>query len=165
MKTCTKCGEDKELDQFHPNFMSPSGIRNYCVDCHKIQMKEWYSKNKQRNRESHLKRKYGLNIEQYEQILQQQNGCCAICNREASQFRRAMAVDHIHKGPRAGFIRGILCDNCNRRLIGQHVDGNLLRKMADYVDQDLGICVPEAMINTKKKRKKKVVKQNSIPRL
>jgi DNA-directed RNA polymerase subunit RPC12/RpoP len=97
------------------------------------------------NRERHLKAKYGLSIEKYNQLLNKQNGKCAICEKDSSEFKQNLAVDHNHA---TGEIRGLLCSYCNHRLVGRHRDGNLLRKMADYVDGGTGWFVP------KKKRTK-----------
>ena len=64
-----------------------------------------------------LKRKYGLTLEQYENILKEQNYRCAICNRNASEIYKSksrLSVDHNHE---TGEIRGILCTGCNGRLL------------------------------------------------
>jgi Recombination endonuclease VII len=57
------------------------------------------------NRKSHLKRKYGLTLEAFDELLEAQGGGCAICgNPDADN------VDHDHA---TGRVRGILCFNCN----------------------------------------------------
>jgi hypothetical protein len=53
---------------------------------------------------------YGLSAEQYRQLLEQQNGVCAICKRRS---RRALCVDHCHATRQ---VRGLLCDKCNTAL-------------------------------------------------
>lgn len=93
-----------------------------------------------------LKIKYGITPEQYDELLAKQEGKCAICDKEAEEFEVRLAVDHDHK---SGEIRGLLCRYCNHRVIGRHRDGNLLRKMADYVERTTGWFVPP------KKRKKR----------
>lgn len=57
-----------------------------------------------------LKKKYGLSELEYKNLLSIQFGCCAICGKEASQYKRKLAVDHDHKN---GKIRGLLCVKCN----------------------------------------------------
>ena len=65
-------------------------------------------KNKKRKRERELKVKYGLSLEEYNNILKLQNGVCAICYGVGG--KKGLAVDHCHKTNK---IRGLLCSNCN----------------------------------------------------
>ncbi len=100
---------------------------------------------KLRQRGYALKRKYGITVEQYEELKARQNGCCALCDRHESEFKTNLAVDHDHVSLR---IRGLLCTSCNYRLVARHRDGALLRKIADYVEQGTEWFAPE-----KKKRR------------
>ncbi len=56
-------------------------------------------------------KRYGITVEQYDAMLRQQNGLCAICGRAPKRFR--LAVDHDHE---TGEIRGLLCTRCNLGL-------------------------------------------------
>lgn len=60
---------------------------------------------------SHLKKSYGITIEDYDKILEAQGGTCAIC--DGGTTKRHFAVDHNHK---TGQIRGLLCARCNMGL-------------------------------------------------
>lgn len=115
--------------------------------------KEWADRNKDKRfeirRRSHLRRKFGITLEQYRGLLKKQNNSCAICLRPASDFNKELAVDHNHK---TGEIRGLLCTNCNYRLVAKHQDGELLRRIADYIEQGTGWIVPE---QSKRKKKRK----------
>jgi hypothetical protein len=62
-------------------------------------------------RRGHLRRKFNLTIEQYEEMLNKQHGVCLICGKPPKD--RRLAVDHDHK---TGKIRGLLCGICNRHL-------------------------------------------------
>jgi len=60
----------------------------------------------------------GLTGSEYERLLKEQNGCCAICgrpngHRSCNGNECKLAVDHDHK---TGTVRGLLCNNCNRGL-------------------------------------------------
>ena len=48
--------------------------------------------------------------ERYQELLQAQEYCCAICKRNQKDFKRKLAVDHDHC---TGEVRGLLCDSCN----------------------------------------------------
>jgi hypothetical protein len=61
-------------------------------------------------RKTRLK-KFGITPSEYDRLLSEQNGVCAICER-APKTRR-LAVDHSHW---AGRVRGILCFACNTFL-------------------------------------------------
>lgn len=102
-------------------------------------------------KEYNLKRKYGINLEKYNQLLKKQNNCCAICDKHKDEFKINLAVDHNHI---TGEIRGLLCSYCNRYVIGRHRDGNLLRKMAAYVEQGTGLYVPKKKRPVKRKPKR-----------
>src|SRR5690349_18936485 len=57
----------------------------------------WGKKNYQHRRNYHLMYNYGITQEQYDELLQRQGGCCAVCLRPASSFTKKLAVDHNHK--------------------------------------------------------------------
>lgn len=59
-----------------------------------------------------LKRKYGITLAEYDQMLEEQHGVCAICGGADPSGRR-LAVDHDHE---TGKVRGLLCTSCNTRL-------------------------------------------------
>jgi hypothetical protein len=67
---------------------------------------------------------YGLTVEDYDRLLAEQGGVCAICRQPETRRKRRsstevvpLAVDHDHD---TGVVRGLLCHTCNVRL--GHVD-------------------------------------------
>jgi hypothetical protein len=78
-------------------------------------------------RKHHLRVKYGITMQDYTRMLQEQNGVCAICKQPESRVHpvtknlRQLAVDHDHK---TGKIRGLLCNRCNI-LLGFIEDENV----------------------------------------
>jgi hypothetical protein len=67
-----------------------------------------------RSRRHSLKKHYGITPEQYDKILQLQNGVCAICDQFSPRSgTNNMPVDHCHTTLK---VRGILCHACNTRL-------------------------------------------------
>ena len=68
-------------------------------------------------RNYNLKKKYGIDLEIYKNMLLEQKGVCKICGLPETAIIRgriaALAVDHCHE---TGKVRGLLCMNCNRML-------------------------------------------------
>lgn len=82
------------------------------------------------NRKSHLKRRFGLTLEQYDEMLKSQGGGCALCKRPPPA-RSALHVDHDHE---TGRVRGLLCFTCNNALGDFEDDAVRLREAARYVE-------------------------------
>ena len=80
---------------------------------------------------SHLKSRYGITLEEYEAMLTEQGGVCAICGLpENDRYKRRLSVDHDHE---TGAIRGLLCHMCNTGL-GKFTDSSeLLTSAANYL--------------------------------
>jgi len=77
-----------------------------------------------------LKSMYGLTLEQYNQMLIDQGGGCAICGKSPKPDK-VLFVDHNHS---TGKIRGLLCAGCNNGLgfLGDTSDG--LRRAIQYLE-------------------------------
>ena len=93
--------------------------------------------NRRSNRNSWLKRQYGISLAEYEEMLRKQNGLCAICNlperRVVNGTKFQLNVDHNHN---TGKVRGLLCFVCNTAL-GKFGDSKvLLEKAINYLKQD-----------------------------
>jgi len=87
---------------------------------------------------TNLIKNYGINADQYDAMLKEQNNVCAICNKE-EMCDRLLAVDHCHTSKK---VRGLLCTNCNMAL-GKFQDNvNYLKKAVEYMEKDYN--VPEA---------------------
>jgi hypothetical protein len=78
------------------------------------------------SRTYHLKRRYGLTVEEADALLAAQGGVCAICKTAP-----AVHVDHDHA---TGAVRALLCFNCNGGL-GQFKDNPLALHAAAYYVQ------------------------------
>ncbi len=80
---------------------------------------------------THLKKTYGITIDDYERILASQGGKCAICGGGTS--KRHFAVDHNHGN---GRIRGLLCARCNTGLARFMDKITNLRRAVRYMKDD-----------------------------
>lgn len=69
--------------------------------------------NKKYQREAFDRFKYGLEPEHKQALLDKQNNCCAICGYKFGQKKGDIKVDHCHNN---NYVRGLLCDLCNRGL-------------------------------------------------
>jgi hypothetical protein len=132
-KVCRECGIRKPR----------SGFSERRVICKACRAKKRYWKNPEKfrrlqkefrdahpgwRREQQLKHKYGLSVDQYNEILANQNSMCAICGCYAT----TLAVDHDHVTNR---IRGLICGNCNTGL-GMFKDSvTSLAKAIEYLSK------------------------------
>jgi hypothetical protein len=73
----------------------------------------WQKSNPTKRRNSRLLYQYGLTIEDYNKLLNLQNGLCAICGTENPLPHCNFTVDHNHT---TGNIRGLLCHKCNKAI-------------------------------------------------
>jgi hypothetical protein len=91
------------------------------------------------NRKSHLKRKFGMSLEDYQRLLTLQGGRCAICG-DPPPADAAFHVDHDHE---TGAVRGLLCVRCNNGLGQFREDPQLLVMASQYVDYPEAIADAE----------------------
>lgn len=109
---------------------------------------------KLQKRDSYLKRYYGMSLQDYKIMLDKQDGKCYICQRNAEEFTKNLCVDHDHK---TGEVRGLLCNYCNKYLVGRHRDPKIIYRIYEYLSQPRpGFIVPK-----KKKRSRKGGKRHT----
>lgn len=92
-------------------------------------------KNYDRERARGLRRSFGLELHEYEEMFKKQGGVCAICHEPERGMRGgypiSMAVDHDHE---TGAIRGLLCRGCNQGVGNFNEDPDRLKKAAAYLE-------------------------------
>ncbi len=115
-KRCSQCRESLPLDAFHAHKTQSDGLNTYCKACRKAQ-----------NRETHLRRTYGLTEVDLAELLDKQGGVCAMCKRRPPQH-----VDHDHV---FGQVRGVLCFPCNAALGHLQDSIELIRNGIDYLER------------------------------
>lgn len=113
MKTCSKCGEEKPLDHFHARRRSPDGRKAACAKCERSYQRTRLDK----NRSDLLARRHDMTADEYDAILEAQDGVCGVCGKpetlKTAGGPRRLAVDHDHH---TGLVRGLLCFHCNTTL-------------------------------------------------
>lgn len=120
---------------------------NRCTDCNKEFKYSWTSSKRYRcqicqkryNKNTNLKRDFNITISEYEDMVLEQDGKCAICNslettkssKDPSKTKR-LAVDHCHSSLK---VRGLLCSNCNTAL-GKFKDNiEFLKNAISYLEK------------------------------
>jgi hypothetical protein len=95
--------------------------------------KEYWKKpevrERQRNRE--LKKLYGIDLNEYNLLLESQDYGCAICGstETGAKSSKNFCVDHCHE---TGKVRGLLCKSCNIMLGEAKDNPSILSKGIDY---------------------------------
>ena len=142
-KKCTMCGQYKPITEFYKRVRSRDGLNSRCIECTKKKGAAFRAKRKvmaqkeaerlaRERKAANLMRLYKLSLEEYEQMLKDQNGKCAICGRPVADFERGLAVDHDHE---TGKVRGLICPNCNRGLGGFFDNLDLLKGAVEYLEK------------------------------
>lgn len=127
-KTCKTCGETKPVGDFFKNPTGVHGVRGTCKVCR--------TSNKKNIKRQNIKNKYGITLDDFIAMYEQQDGRCAICDKEVEVYttrdkvNEAANIDHCHV---TGQVRAILCNHCNTGL-GKFLDSpELLLKAAAYL--------------------------------
>jgi hypothetical protein len=79
---------------------------------------------------SRLLRTYGITLEDYDRMYEEQGGGCAICGGQPERSR--FCVDHDHKTNEA---RGLLCEKCNWGIGHFNDTVSLLRLAIKYLER------------------------------
>jgi hypothetical protein len=116
-KTCTHCNKEKLFSEFYKKVGreqyagSISYYDSACIPCAKVRQQKYRDRLTPEQRKNiDLKCMFGITIEQWNKLFENQSGCCAICKMHQSEFKRKLSVDHNHK---TGTVRGLLCMECN----------------------------------------------------
>lgn len=110
--------------------------RTKCLACYKAYHQTYRRDNPAKyahyKRKQHLKQRYGLSLEEYDNRLLAQNHLCAICNIHLQTEGRFAVVDHNHI---TGQVRDILCQQCNAGigLLGDNKE--LIKAAVAYLER------------------------------
>jgi hypothetical protein len=122
-KYCPCCSTVKPLTEFHNRKKERKGVIDKCKVCGKIRNCEWQRKNRLTETREHQRNKtykhnHNITLEEYEKLLEIQDGKCGICGTNIPGGRfNVFCVDHDHKiKDKRKAIRGLLCLACNHGL-------------------------------------------------
>lgn len=158
MGKCLHCDVVKDDTNCKRNARTQDGFRYFCMACEavlgpEVKMRyygrEFEKRNRKRrnaksraymrkrhkrdpniNKADKLKRYYGLSLDEWNDMFEAQNGCCAICGRHASQAYKGLCVDHDHS---SGEVRELLCGHCNFVIGNAFDDISILEQAIEYL--------------------------------
>lgn len=123
MRNCNECGVKETMEA--PFY---KGTNNRCRPCTREYAKQYRSRPEIKEREAErgknrsleqkqeyrLRFAYGIGLDDYNQMLVEQNYLCAICGTDNPGHNgNRFVVDHDHE---TGDVRGLLCSPCNTAL-------------------------------------------------
>ena len=107
--------------------------------------KLYYEKNKEKlqeeGRDYRYKTEFGITLKQYNEMLEDQQGLCAICGKpeqiiwKSSGAPKNLAVDHCHT---TGKVRALLCHPCNVLLGNAKESIETLNRAINYLEKHSG---------------------------
>jgi hypothetical protein len=120
-KRCSICKRYKITKKFSLN---GAGFHSECNKCraesNRRRIKANPKKYQRMRRDSVLKSRYEMPLEEYERRFKKQKGRCACCGKKETKINyrtgrvQNLSVDHNHK---TGKNRGLLCARCNFYVI------------------------------------------------
>ena len=131
---CTKCGST-DADNFHPSM--PYKCRPCLAEWQRGYRASQKGKPgwKRTQRRYAMRKRYGIELEEYQALYEAQGGKCAICRVPVDDLggpkkHRLLHIDHDHA---TGVVRGLLCNPCNRALGFLRDDPEIALAAAEYL--------------------------------
>jgi len=111
-KTCNTCGKDRPLEEYYRKGGWP------IINCQSCRSSGKARQDSKKKASQNFVKNYGIDHDEYDRMLTEQQGCCEICKSPDPKGRwignsRAFCVDHDHA---TGEVRGLLCNSCNQGL-------------------------------------------------
>lgn len=144
LRRCNICKQEKGLSKFHKNKLKKLGHRYDCKQCRNKTRSERRKRDntkyieyenrpdvKLKTFDRVLKRQYGITLEIFAQMLEEQNGVCKLCLKpERHKNKTKLSVDHSHV---TGKVRGLLCHRCNVILGLLNEDVIVVQNILNYI--------------------------------
>lgn len=81
--------------------------------CRQSHIRSRRKRSPEQRHDAHLRQTYGITRKQFLEMLEKQEGKCAICFSPSARWKKQFHVDHCHK---TEVVRGLLCNRCNPML-------------------------------------------------
>ncbi len=131
MVRCSRCKEFKDKAQFSPEKQSGIKLKSWCKKCVGTYHKQMFKDNPDRRKDYQLKTEYGMSLEQWWDLFEDQCGVCACCFTPPDIPGQDLCVDHCHH---TGRVRGLICTGCNQGLGHFHDNIGLLQQAIRYLE-------------------------------
>ncbi len=140
-KRCTRCLQFKPVECFGKHGQMRHGLNPSCRDCVMASPSNSRESNFARNLKSH----YGLTLDDYNRMSEEQNGRCYICKQLPNAWQSKgkngpiapkLVVDHCHK---TGRVRRLLCQRCNNlvaRMESTETTAETLGLVMRYINEE-----------------------------
>jgi hypothetical protein len=112
-RVCNQCGVKRQIAWHHRLDEAHQAANYICKWCKPVKVRNGAHgcADPEYQRDWHLAKRYGISSVEYDAMLEEQCGVCAICGKPPKKNR--LHVDHDHD---TGRIRGLLCVACNSKL-------------------------------------------------
>jgi hypothetical protein len=122
-----QCRKDKDTRNAkrRERYATNANDREKC----KANAKTYRLQNPMQRRKAEIKKLYGLEMAEYQHMLDAQCYKCAICMKP---FCKTPHVDHCHE---TGEVRGLLCFNCNRAIGHLQNDIGIIQNAIAYLQR------------------------------
>lgn len=140
-QVCNECGTEKPWTDYYQHLGFSTGIEAKCKECKR---KKRVEQNAGRHDpkiafRDRIKCLYGLSMEEYTQILIDQDYKCATCPEPHTEDRK-LFIDHIHyrgvDNPNVGKVRGMCCNRCNSVIGSMQENIEWLENMIKYLKKE-----------------------------
>jgi hypothetical protein len=129
-KYCKSCDTTKPIDEFYLRNKTSMVRHSTCKECDRKRVAGNYDPIKYQ--EQHLKRSYGITLNEYNEMLEEQGHRCKTCGTtKAGGKHGKFMVDHSHN---TGKVRGLLCKSCNIALGEIKDNRQTLLNMVEYLE-------------------------------
>jgi len=136
MKQCNQCEHTLPLESFYKQsakrvLKSGQAVTYWYTRAKCIECTLEYDRHK-KDSGAYRHSKYGITTEQFNTMLEEQNGACAICGIKEEDYGKTFCIDHCHT---SGTVRGLLCMHCNTALGHFKDDTESLKRAVDYLEK------------------------------
>lgn len=134
MRVCFSCRKELPYESFAKDSQRTDGAQRECRHCCAARKSAWNKTEagKRSAAATKLRQRFGLTLEDYERMYEEQAGKCLTCDSSESHRGHRLAVDHCHT---TGKVRGLLCKSCNVALGNARENPNILRRLAEYAEE------------------------------
>ena len=121
-----KCKEQLPCAAFGRDASKEDNLNIYCRNCNNSKGK---LRDRNKEQEYKLKKRYGISLDEYISIFIGQGGLCKVCCKDTGKL---LVVDHCHSSLE---VRGLLCGPCNLGLGMFYDDKDNLRRAIKYLKE------------------------------